>query len=105
MADTERITVILPRATLGALVAAARADSRSVSGLCAKVLGDWAAQQPKRDAETRARILGAIDDLADTAPEEGESWESWYRAAFYLAREKIGRLLADVAQPKRETKP
>ena len=31
MADTERITVILPRATLEALVVAARADSRSAA--------------------------------------------------------------------------
>ena len=52
MADTERITVILPRATLEALIAAAHADGRSVSGLCAKVLGDWlAVQQPKREGK------------------------------------------------------
>lgn len=43
------------------------------------------------------RILGILDDYAGLEPEEGEEWESWSRAAFDLARDRIDKLLA--AQP------
>lgn len=40
------------------------------------------------------RVLGILDDFAGMQPEEGEDWESWYPAAFDLARYKIRAALA-----------
>lgn len=47
----------------------------------------------KTSSEVRDRVLGALADMRDTPPEEGETWESWFYAAFDLAADKIGRLL------------
>ena len=44
------------------------------------------------------RILGALDDFASMQPEEDEDWESWYSAAFDLARDKVSKLLPALAQ-------
>lgn len=60
------------------------------------------AEAPKLD-EIKQRILGALDDYAARQPEDGETWESWFHAAFDLAREKISTLLALVGE--RETLP
>lgn len=48
---------------------------------------------PMDDVEIKQRILGALDDYRDAGPEDGESWQSWYYAAFDLASEKIAGLL------------
>lgn len=44
-------------------------------------------------ADKHNRILGALDDYASMQPEDGETWESWYAAAFDLARQKIAALV------------
>lgn len=43
--------------------------------------------------DLKQRILGALDDYAGTEPEDGETWESWFHAAFDLASEKIARII------------
>lgn len=43
--------------------------------------------------DLKARIRGALADYAAMGPEEGETWEGWYHAAFELAATKISRLL------------
>lgn len=48
---------------------------------------------PATADDTYQRILGAIEDFAALQSEDGEDWESWYRASFDSAREKIGILL------------
>lgn len=45
--------------------------------------------------ELRLRVLGALHDFGDREPEDGETWESWFHAAFDLARAKIDGLLTD----------
>ena len=47
--------------------------------------------------EIKQRILGTLDDYQELGPEEGESWQSWYCAAFDLASEKIAKLLASLS--------
>ena len=47
--------------------------------------------------ELEDRILGALDEFAALEPEPGETWESWYAAAFEMARAKIKRLLSESA--------
>ena len=39
--------------------------------------------------DLKQRILGALEDYAATPPEEGESWESWFHAAFELMKQKV----------------
>jgi len=48
--------------------------------------------------ELHNRIVGALIDYRDTSPEEGESWESWYYAAFDMAMEKIVGLLDEACE-------
>ena len=48
--------------------------------------------QPSR-SETASRILSAIHDVAELTPEDDETWESWYAAAFDLLASRVGELL------------
>lgn len=41
----------------------------------------------------KPRILGVLDDYAGMAPEEGENWESWFHAAFDLAKQKVSDVI------------
>lgn len=43
--------------------------------------------------EIKARVLGAISDYSELSPEQGETWESWFHAAFDMASDKVGDLL------------
>lgn len=40
------------------------------------------------------RIIGTLEDYRGLRPEDGETWESWYYAAFDMAKEKISILLS-----------
>jgi hypothetical protein len=41
----------------------------------------------------KPRILSAFDDYAGITPEEGESWESWFLAAFDLAKQRVSNII------------
>lgn len=45
--------------------------------------------------DLKQRILGAIEDYAATPPEEGESWESWFHAAFEMTKQKVAEIIDD----------
>lgn len=45
--------------------------------------------------ELSARVHGALADYASLEPEEDETWESWFHAAFDLAGSKIGKAFDD----------
>lgn len=51
----------------------------------------------KEADEFRDTILGRITDFRDTDPEEGESWERWYYAAFDLLKEEVWKQFATQA--------
>lgn len=48
--------------------------------------------------ELEDRILGTLDDYANLAPEDGESWESWFHAAFDMAKEQVEPMLAELVR-------
>lgn len=52
--------------------------------------------------ETTDRVIGAIHDFAAMKPEDGETWESWYAAAFDLLGDKVGDLLSAAATERVE---
>jgi len=41
------------------------------------------------------RIMRVFGHYEDVEPEEGETWESWYRAAFDMASDEVRRVFAD----------
>lgn len=57
---------------------------------------------PKREVTDGTRTLledciSAIRDYAGSRPEEGESWESWFEAAFDLCQSRVRRVFDDHA--------
>ncbi|MBW3099283.1 hypothetical protein [Pseudohoeflea coraliihabitans] len=49
--------------------------------------------------DLKQRILGAMEDYASRQPEEGESWESWFHAAFDLAQQKVAKIIESDQPP------
>lgn len=46
--------------------------------------------------ELQARIIAAIHDYGLMRPEDGETWESWYAAAFDLLPGKVGEIFSRI---------
>lgn len=86
----------------------ARADEARRLGLTVHELFRHAAPQSSeaaRDAsdmdDLRSRVLAAIHDCAALTPEDDESWDEWYCAAFDLLGSRVGEIfrVALSAQP------
>lgn len=60
---------------------------------------DGGQQRAMDSEELRRRVLSAIHDAADMKPEDEETWEEWYCAAFDLLGSRVGDIFRAALSP------